>query len=725
MKTSLFFALAVLLVASFGASTTASAQDPDIRNIRPHVMLLVDTSGSMERKPNCICSTPACLECLPVCSAGSYEQNRWSVVAQALTGEFAPYECNSDTRIGGIYTGEYDEGYFLPHIQLPQELGAYAGAQSSNGVLDIYLERIKFGLMTFDAIGTLSDRPPLVPQATFQTAPFPAESLGTKGMYSYADDKPFSFPGAVTTYMLNNGARSASAPEGGLVSVGADSTAAMTSNNASIQATVLGDPGLSKNPLRPFGATPTAALVSDLRYFLQTDGDITEKTADPGPGDPYYGCRARSAVLITDGFPNGDMRGSPVNCELLGQPVGATGCPYEEVADTVSAMIAAGELEKFYVIGFALDGDPAEVAAVEALLNDIASVGDTDQAFLVADRAELVTALSTILNEQNRGATSRTAPVVTGLTPGLVQAEFISGFNVSFDADDPWDGVLERRRIECIDGVPVAQDVEDADRFQLVLNGQASAPTDVQPWGSGVSVSFNGGFSRNLWTVLPTNPADVNGHLIGNGKTKLSSLSNEGIDVPGDYTGNEIRNVPVGEFDQSVSPEYFFGVGSTDTAGVATIVDWVHGVVGTGREDERLGDIYHSTPAIASPLVDDLEDRSYNDWRLGLAHQQSPDPIEDLSASDGWQLNRRPRMIYAATNDGIIHAFLADDYGPNDFTAGNNLEEFACAGSKDAGTELWGFIPPMFLDDLDDLLSGGSKQWFADGNIVVRNLYDV
>jgi type IV pilus assembly protein PilY1 len=714
-----------LLLGSLGTSANVSAQDPDIRNIRPHVVLLVDTSGSMERQPDCICTTPACLECLPVCSAGTYEQNRWSVVAQALTGEFTPYECNSDVRIGGIYAGEYDEGYFLPHIQLPQEIPAYAGSQSGNGVLDIYLERIKFGLMTFDSIGTLTDRPPLVPQATFQTAPFPAESLGTKGMYSFAGDKPYTFPGAGgVVYMLNSGARAAVAPEGGLVSVGADSTAAMTATNASIQATVLGDIGLGKNPLRPFGSTPTAALVTDLQYFLQNDADITQKTVDPGPGDPYYGCRARSAVLITDGFPNGDMRGPPVNCELLGQPVGATGCPYETVADTVSAMIAAGDLDKFYVIGFALDGDPAQVAAVQALLDDIAMVGDTDVAVLVADRAELVTALSTALNEQNPGATSRTSPVGTGLSPGLVQAQFISGFNASLEAADPWDGILERRRIECVSGIPVAQNVEDSDRFHLLLNAQSSAPGDVEPFGSDppAAVAFAGAFSRNLWTVLPFNPADINGHLVGNGKERLTSLANPGIDVP--TAGGEINKVPIGEFNKNVSPEYFFGVGSVDTAQRDTVVDWVHGVVGSGREDERLGDIYHSTPAIVGPLVDDIEDRSYNDWRMGLAHQESPDPLEDLSA-DGWALSRRPRVIYAATNDGIIHAFLADDYGATEFTVGNNLDEFSCASDKDAGTELWGFIPPMFLDDLDDLLSGGSKQWSADGSIMLRDLYDV
>ena len=724
MRFLLPISIASLLIALLADGGTASAQSPDIRNIRPHVMLLVDTSGSMERKPDCLCTTPACLECLPICGAGVYEQNRWAVVAQALTGEFSPYECNSDTRIGGIYTGQYDEGYFLPHIQLPQEIPTYTGSQSGNGVLDTYLERIKFGLMTFDAIGTLSDQPPLVPQATFQGAIFLSESAGTKGMYSYANNKPFSFPGALTTYMLNNGARAASAPEGGLVSVGADSTASMNSTNASIQATILGDSGFGKNPLRPFGATPTAALVDDLQYFLQNDADITQKTVDPGPGDPYYACRPRSAVLITDGFPNGDMRGSPVNCEALGQPVGSTGCPYGEVSDTVSAMISAGELDKFYVIGFALDGDPAQVAAVEALLDDIASVGDTNEAYLVADRAELVSALSLILNEQNPGATSRTAPVQTGLTPGLVQAEFISGFNVSLGADDPWDGILERRRIECENGVPVAQPVEDSDRFHELLNDQNVAPTGISPWSADTSVAFSGGFSRNLWTVLPTDPADINGHLISDGERKLTDLNDDGIDVP-TGTGLEIRDVPSAEFSKSISPEYFFGAGSIDTSGRDDLVDWIHGVPGTDRANERLGDIYHSTPAIVGPLIDDLEDRSYNDWRLGLAHQQSPDSTEDLATGNSWQLSERPRVIYASTNDGVIHAFLADDYPNTAFTAGNNLQEFSCANDKSAGTELWGFIPPMFLDDLDDLLAGGSKQWFADGSIQIRNLYDV
>lgn len=684
-------------------------------------MLLIDTSGSMERKPNCICTTPACLECLPVCTSPTFEQNRWAVVAQALTGEFVPYECNSEARIGGIYAGQYDEGYFLPHVQLPQEIGTYSGTQSGNGILDTYLERIKFGLMTFDSVGTLIDQAPLVPQTVFQTAPFPAESAGTKGLYSYGPDAPFGFPGALTTYMINAGARSASAPEGGLVSMGDDSTASMNAVNASIQGTILGDAGLGKNPLRPFGATPTAALVADFEFFTQTDGDYIVKTADPGPGDPFFDCRKKSAILITDGFPNGDMRGSPVECQNEVGPVDGTACPYRLIQDTVMAMISAGDLDEFYVIGFALDGDPMEVMLVEDLLNDIANVGGTDQAFFVADRAELVTALSTILNEQNDGATSRTGPVLTGLSPGLVQSEFISGFEPSFDSADPWDGILERRRIECVGITPVEQTVTDADRFQVQLNGQTAAPAGVEPFSSAVGVTFSGSFSRNLWTILPSDPADINEHLVGNGKQKIVNLSDTAFDTLPDSA--EIRNVQPAEFNSAIDPEYLFGVGSTDTAQRDTVVDYIQAVTGSGREDERLGDIYHSTPAIVGPLVDDTEDQSYNDWRIGLAHQQSPNPLDP--SVPAWNLNQRPRVIYAASNDGIIHAFLADDYPLNTFTSGNNTDEFACADGLDAGTELWGFIPPMFLDDLDDLLSSSSKQWFADGNIIIRDLYDV
>ena len=730
-------AFAISLGAALGYSATAQAQEPDLRNIRPHVMLLVDTSGSMERKPNCICATPQCQECLPVCSAPTPEQNRWAIVTQALTGEFLPFACASEARTGTTYEGQYDEGYFLDHVLLPHEIGSYNGVQDLNGILDLYKERIKFGLMTFDSIGTLSDQDALVTRATFEAGGNPSfqeESNGVKGMYSYGNNKEFRFPGATEDYMINNGARSAIyvedgedklVPEGGLVSVGGDDSGDLEQTNDNIQATILGN-ALGKNPLRPFGPTPTDALVDDLEYFVNNDEFVVPKASAGDNGDAFYNCRGRSAILITDGFPNAVMRGGEVNCQDEPGTVGSTACPYDTAANTVASMISSGVLDKFYVIGFALDGDADEVDDVERLLNDIASVGDTDQAQFVADRADLVGAISTILNEVNPGATSRTTPVTTGLVPGLVQSEFITGFNASFDSSDPWDGILERRRTECdANNQPVTRTVEDSDRFHLLLNNQSAAPTGIQVFSGGTGATPNPTAGRNLWTILPTSDPDqaalLNSHLVSRVDTDLEDA---GFDVPGDPVPDDVtRNVSPANFSNSIDPRYF-GLADGDTAQRDTIVNYVFGGPGSGRENERLGDIYHSTPAIVGPLVDDRDDASFNAWRLGLAHQESPDPLEDLSG-DGWQLSVRPRVIYAATNDGVIHAFLTDDYDTDAFTSGDDLDEFACANGKDAGTELWGFIAPMFLDNLKDLLSAGSKQWFADGNIVIRNLYDV
>ena len=99
MNKALYFSLATLLLA--GGVGTASAQvtttDPDIRNIRPVVMLLVDTSGSMERLSGGS-DAP-----LPVCSGsvgGTNQRNRWTQTVEALTGTWSDtnYYCSTISR---------------------------------------------------------------------------------------------------------------------------------------------------------------------------------------------------------------------------------------------------------------------------------------------------------------------------------------------------------------------------------------------------------------------------------------------------------------------------------------------------------------------------------------------------------------------------------------------------------------------------------------------------
>lgn len=86
----------------------------------PNVLLLVDNSGSMERKPD---NQP------PTCKPGdgTSEINRWGMLLQALTGSFQPYfSCAAVPRTSGSdfvkrysIAGKepYDVDYFLPYHQ--------------------------------------------------------------------------------------------------------------------------------------------------------------------------------------------------------------------------------------------------------------------------------------------------------------------------------------------------------------------------------------------------------------------------------------------------------------------------------------------------------------------------------------------------------------------------------------------------------------------------------
>jgi len=110
------------LLAAFGllglAESPAHAQvSGTTRKPLPNVLLLVDTSGSMERMTN---------GGIPVCNPGSEsEPNRWGMLLQALTGNLLPYySCEALSRAAGTrFAREYsiagqpphDVDYFLPY----------------------------------------------------------------------------------------------------------------------------------------------------------------------------------------------------------------------------------------------------------------------------------------------------------------------------------------------------------------------------------------------------------------------------------------------------------------------------------------------------------------------------------------------------------------------------------------------------------------------------------
>lgn len=641
------FVIGVLVLAS-SHQTRADVTIPDLREIRPSVMLLVDTSGSMERKANCTCTTEGCTECYPTCGdASASQRNRWAYMVEILTGSWGSdpllpdaFYCTREDRTAAtdaIYDGAYDEGYFMPHHRLP-DTSACPGAgtcQQDDGLVDVYIERVKFGLMTFDNVGTLIDRDPLVAKTEFETAAFLEQSEDVKGMYSYGEPKMLTFPGCATDYMVDLGARGPSADAGGLVSVGlgADDFRGI---NAKVQAGIYGS--------RPFGGTPIAAILDDAQYYFNNHSDIVT--------DDYINCRDNYIILVTDGYPDQDYRDARFDCDGLdafGNP--SFSCPYRLPAEIAADMCdyngvsgaCEGKVKGVFVVGFNVD------PAAAATLNDIAVAGGTGEALFAETPDELRAELADALNAIAADATTRSAPafVSPGNSSTQGQYQIQAGFAVGA-AGQPWTGVLERRRFICNPSTlePEAQPISslENDRFEDVLNDR-SAP-------------------RTLYTVIAGNNANA---LVG-------TITNDTLEAFASTNSN-------------ITPAR---LGANNATRKNEIIAWVHGNDGTAREGKRLGDIYHSSPIVVGAPNADIEDHSYNLFR------QRP------------EVANRPTVVYVGTNDGILHAFAIEDYDNN----GVPIE---------AGTELWGFIPPILLPKLHSMV--GARQLMLDSAPVVKDVF--
>jgi type IV pilus assembly protein PilY1 len=670
---------AMIAVCGLAAASSAHAQtgDPDIRNIQPFVMVIVDSSGSMERLPNCLCTTLGCTECLPDCTllndtttheppAG--KKNRWSVLLESLTGKFTDYQCNELAR-----TAEngmtYDIGYSIPYHQpwacptgtvCPYPGTSTSPIQLDNGLLDNYAGRLRFGLMTFDGFATYTGAPDLVPAATFNTT----LSNTSPGSWSYGGAKTFHYPTCTTDYMMDTGVRSPNAPEGALISLNSCATPPcdMYAVNAAIQSSLLAT--------RSFGGIPIAGSLDDLYYHFKND--MT---------DTYASCRGRYAVLITDGYPDDDYRKYPYpgcNCKAEGNcPSGedpnAMHCPYPTAEDAAYNLIhgQAGDvpqMQKLFVVGISIGAD----TLTKQWLNLIASNGgstDTDgdgnEAFFADDPSTLTSTLDSLFGGLSKPVSRSVPAFATGLSS--TQYQISAGFQVSNDRPvagiaPPWTGILERRRFLC-DGSTLSSptlDSSQGDRFQEVLNAQSS---------------------RNLFTAMPS--SGVTSAILNGALDRATSSSKCGTTY---CTQTDLS---------AVNYQWF---GLPDNTGKQTIIDWMYGAPGSVRAGKKLGDIYHSSPTVIGPPNVDPGDDSYTLFR------DSPVVME------------RPVVLYIGTNDGILHAFSVEAFPPT------SLPLTVHSGTTfAAGQEIWGFVPPLVLDNLKDQLT--SHQMSMDGTPVVKDVY--
>jgi len=355
----------------------------------PLVLLVVDTSGSMERLADCQCTSAGCEECLPDCTRNA--RNRWAQTLEALTGTFDDFACERIAR-DAFPKERYDAGYYLPYYRP-------FGVQRDDGLFDRYADRVRFGVATFDGWDTWAGGKPLEPVDGFDFE----LSMQEQGLWSYnpareiADFTPdsehphgnFFYPNCETTYFMDTGIRSERADAGGLLLATDAQTAGAVA--AEIQRSLLA--------LRPYGGTPIAAALDDVYYLIAQDPRMVAERARNTP---------LHVVLITDGYPDDDYRTFGCDCaETAGgcgpgyeQDADAMICPYPKPEEAARALRCGrdpaacnGPLAALHVIGFAI-----EDAAVSNRLDAIARAGGDERARFAQSGLELQQALDDVLD---------------------------------------------------------------------------------------------------------------------------------------------------------------------------------------------------------------------------------------------------------------------------------------------------------------------------------------
>jgi type IV pilus assembly protein PilY1 len=593
----------------------------------PIVMVLLDTSGSMEYVVD---ATEEEGE-VPVCHDSrqdgfDYKKSRFAVATEVLTGSFNQYWCQYDYRQNDSSREDYN--YPIPHV-IPRGVAVNGKEQQGDGILDLYRETIKFGLMTFDVrFGTKND---------------------ASGGYSYGPDKTWS------GMTVNLGARSDKAPWGALtVPYHKDYPDKVSQRNDELQAQILAS--------RPYMGTPIAPMLEDANNFFRTDDSIKKYDEQAEKGDPYYDCRQKDVILITDGQPT------------LGE--GTYGYSYSVVA--AEKLLEAGI--KVHVVGFQMP------ASTFPILNEIAFAGGTDVAHIATNKADLLMAVNEILTgiQASTPAHAKTAVTNRTLNWDDMQYQFTASRSSSCESTLDLVGQLDQHTLRCPE------------------EGGAACPLPEEGWDGGAVVCAVESIAdalnereleRNIITQL-------GGELIPF-TTANSDLTPDVLGVPasGDLPdlapvilpdGTKMKSsASLGKADDKIT-------GPENRLKYRTqLIDLVAANKGSRRENIRLGAIRNSQPTTQVDVS-----------QLSLAHSW-PSLRAYVDNPEVWW---RPTVLFVGTHDAQMHAFRVDHCSVD------QCEILA----PEYGKELWSFIPNSMLPKLNVLASG--MAYLMDGSPVVAEV---
>jgi type IV pilus assembly protein PilY1 len=618
----------------------------------------------------------------------------------------------------------------------------FTNYQYQDGAIPSSSSLMRFGLMTFDedpggAIGVTTGSTPTVVGAGYSDPN--STSFGAfAGMWSYF---PGWSTGASCPYLGNPvdcqtnttfavGARNPAAPpwEGRMMRFpSTNDLLTQQTNNQNVANVVLAT--------RPYGATPLAGMLQDAEYYLWNDPTGPEQT------DSFVHCgqRPQYIIILTDGAPNLDMRPDCANGSSgIDAAPRAGNCPFalpETVAQTLFTGGSNVHSVTTFVLGFAVSTvtDPAgsgQTSQCSSLVNNgllsskcdftinkdpvsqalyapccelqrIALAGSNHQtpAFFADSPGALQAALNTILAQIGSHATTRTTPSYSPSSPSVLSSPSSpttvgSVYLASFQPSPglPWTGDVLRQRQQCTQsagkytGSTSNVDPTVGDDFGQNLNSNTGPPRRfiaLQPdpitGGSTVDASA---------TIRPYVTTTV-----GDGLGKYSATAMAGP------AANVIPNITPAALAINGSCAYTSSTthapvspGLTASSCAQMVLDYTFAQSGFSanpgdfpfvtRYGRALGDIYHAAPAVVGPPGALLQEASYAGFQ------------------STWQT--RQTAVYVATNDGLLHAFWADE-------------------GKLENNELWAMLPPAVMPNLYSSYPA-SHELLLDGSPVVKDV---
>ncbi len=444
-----------------------------------------------------------------------------------------------------------------------------------------------------------------------------------------------------------------------------DLTPERSATNSKIRASLLG--------LRPRGGAPLGRMVEDIRDLFAPgpfqDPHFKSVAEDPINGDPYHECRERLVILFTDGGSNLD---DGIN---------------DGRQNAVAAATALNQLGvRLFVISVADDGNGAGKSPPQAdsdFLDQLAFAGGTGAALKIHSASEFDKAFKNILGASALVGEVRTRTVWTEATGIQDDVQHTFHARSAFNAAEPIQssGTVEQRLLSCQKQCVSSADPAKARVCSVLDYGQRLADRNE---------------ARRVFTTFHGQRYDFS----------TSAITVDALGLPTIGTAPRLRPDSTGS---CVSEPNAYDLSQPDQreAYRVDIIDLVNSAKGTCREKVMLGAPGEAQPAILEPARRlPIQDPAFKSYVNAATPQDPP-----FNAGSPTGSKRRPTMLFAATHDGLLHAFRTD-----------RDPKSLLKGDFDAGDELWAWIPNFSLRRLRDLrLVTRAQESLLGGDVVTTH----